>query len=154
VDNLHTPWSLDVCRLGAPWCGVPCVAKARRRGVPRRAFLSDPPHKHGFHCTPKPGSWRNQVAWWLSVFARRFRKRGDCNAAHDFTTRLADLLEVYNTHHAQPYRGTSTGHPLVWATPFSPTRRQHRYGRAWFRARSKRCARAFYPPRPYKRAAA
>jgi hypothetical protein len=27
VDNLNTHWSLDVCRLVAQWCGVPCVRR-------------------------------------------------------------------------------------------------------------------------------
>jgi hypothetical protein len=66
----------------------------------------------------------------------------------------SDYLEVYNTHHAHPYRWTYTGQPLVRATPFSHTRRQQRHGRAWFSARPKRFERAFYPPRRYKRAAA
>ena len=37
-----------------------------------------------------------------------------------------DYLDVYNTHHAHPYRWTYTGQPLVRATPFSQTRRQQR----------------------------
>ena len=41
-------------------------------------------------------------------------------------------VQVYNTHHAHPYRWTYTGQPLVRATPFSGTRRQQRQGRAWF----------------------
>src|SRR2546425_12042434 len=63
-------------------------------------------------------------------------------------------LEGYNTHMAHPCRWTYTGQPLVRATPSSQTRRQQRPGRAWFRARPKPFERAFYPPRPYKRAAA
>ena len=154
VDNLNTHWSLEVCRLVAQWCGVPCVAKALRRGAQRRAFLSDPTHKHVFHFTPKHGSWLNQVELWFSVLARRFLKRGDFCSPQDFATRLDDYLEVYNTHHAHPYRWTYTGQPLVRATPFSHTRRQQRHGRAWFSSRPKRFEQAFYPPRPYKRAAA
>jgi hypothetical protein len=133
---------------------VPFVAKALHRGVQRRAFLSDPTHKHVFHFTPKHGSWLHQVELWLSVLARRFLKRGDFDSAHDFETRLSDYLEVYNTHHAHPYRWTYTGQPLVRATPFSRTRRQQRYGRAWFSSRPQRFERVFYPPRPYTRAAA
>jgi hypothetical protein len=53
VDNLNTHWSLDVCRLVAQWCGVPFVAKDLLRGIQRRAFLSDPSHKHVFHFTPQ-----------------------------------------------------------------------------------------------------
>jgi hypothetical protein len=102
VDNLNTHWSMDVCRLVAAWCDLPLTPKALERGVQRRAFLSDPTHKHGFHFTPKHGSWLKQVEWWLSVLARRFLKRGDFDSAHDFDTRLSDYLEVYNTHHAHP----------------------------------------------------
>jgi hypothetical protein len=154
VDNLNTHWSLDVCRLVAPWCNVPFVAKDLRRGRQRRAFLSDPTPNHVFHCTPKHGSWLNQVELWFSVLARRFLKRGDCDSAQEFETRLSAYLEIYNTHHAPPYRGTYTGQPLVRATPFSQTRRQQHQGRAWFSSRPKRFERAFYPPRPYKRSAA
>ena len=154
VDNLNTHWSLAVCRLVAQWCKVPCVAKDLRRGVQRRAFLSDPTHKHVFHFTPKHGSWLNQVELWFSVLARRFLKRGNFCSAQDFETRLCDYLEVYNTHAAHPYRWTYAGQPLVRATPFSQMRRQQRHGRAWFSSRPQRFERTLYPPRPYKRAAA
>jgi DDE superfamily endonuclease len=154
VDNLNTPWSLELCRLVAGWCQVPFVAKALRRGAQRRAFLSDPSHQHVCHFTPKHGSWLNQGEVWFSVLARRFLKRGDFCSAQDFATRLCNYLEVYNTHAAHPYRWTYTGQPLVRATPFSQTRRQQRQGRACLSPRAKRFERAFYPPRPYKRAAA
>jgi transposase len=154
VDNLNTHWSLEVCRLVAQWCDIPYMPQALRRGVQRRAFLSDPTHPHVFHFTPKHGSWLNQVELWFSVLARRFLKRGDFDSAHDFETRLCDYLESYNAHHAHPYRWTYTGQPLVRATPFSQTRRQQCQGQAWFSPRPKRFERAFYPPRPYKRSAA
>jgi hypothetical protein len=129
------------------------VARDLRRGVQRRAFLSDPRHQHVFHFTPKHGSWLNQVELWLSVLARRVLKRGNCCSAQDFATRLCDYLEVYNTHAAHPYRWTYAGQPLVRATPFSHTRRQQRHGRAWLSSRPQRFERTLYPPRPYKRAA-
>ena len=153
VDNLNTHWSLDVCRLVAQWCAVPFISKDLERGVQRRAFLCDPTHTHVFHFTPKHGSWLNQVELWFRVLTRRFLTRGDDASAHDFDMRLADYLEVYNTHHAHPYRWTSTGQPLIRATPFSQTRQQQRQGRAWFSPRPQRFERVFYPPRPYKRSA-
>ena len=153
VDHLNTHWSLDVCRLVAQWCAVPFIPKDLERGVQRRAFLCDPTHTHVFHFTPQHGSWLNQVALWFRVLTRRFLTRGDDASAHDFAMRLADYLEVYNTHHAHPYRWTSTGQPLIRATPFSQTRQQQRQGRAWFSPRPQRFERVFYPPRPYKRSA-
>jgi transposase len=154
VDNLNTHWSLEVCRLVAGWCKGPFVAKDLRRGVQRRAFLSDPSHQQVFHCTPKHGSWLNQVELWFSVLARRFLKRGDCCSAQDFETRLCDYFETYNTHAAHPYRWTYAGQPLVRGTPFRQTHRQQRHGRAWLSSRPQRFERTLYPPRPYKRAAA
>lgn len=151
LDNLNTHWSLEVCRRVASWCDVPFVAKELSWGGQRRAFLSDPTPQHVFHLTPKHGSWLNQVELWFSVLARRFLKRGDFCSGDDFETQLGTYLEGYNTHEAHPYRWTYTGQPLGRATPFSPTRRQQRQGRAWFSPRPQRFARALYPPRPYKR---
>jgi len=154
VENLQTHGSLEVCRRVAQWCAVPSVAKDLRRGVQRRAFLSDPSHRHVVHFPPKHGSWLTHGELWCSVLARRFLTRGDFDAAHTFDTRLAAYLEVSNTHHAHPYRWTSTGQPFVRATPLSHTRRQQRQGRAWVSSRPQRFDRALSPPRPYKRAAA
>src|SRR5947209_6908887 len=135
VDNLNTHWSLEVCKHIAALSAVPFESRQLRTGAQRRAFLTDPSHKHVFHFTPKHGSWLNQVELWFSVLSRRFLKRGDFASAHDFETRLCHYLEGYNTHHAHPYRWTYTGQPLVRATPFSQTRRQRCQGRAWFSPR-------------------
>jgi transposase len=151
LDNLNTHWSLEVCRLVASWCDIPLVAKDLACGAQRRAFLSEPTHRHVFHFTPTHGSWLNQVELWFSVFARRFLKRGDFCSGEDFERQLCAYLEGYNTHEAHPYHWTYTGQPLVRATPFTHTRRQQRQGRAWFSPRPPRFARALYPPRPYKR---
>jgi len=61
MDNLNTHWSLDVCRLVARWCKVPFEPHKLKTGPQRRAFLTDPSHRHVFHFTPKHGSWLNQV---------------------------------------------------------------------------------------------
>jgi DDE superfamily endonuclease len=151
LDNLNTHWSLEVCQLVAGWCKRPFEPKMLQRGIQRRAFLSDLGHTHVFHFTPIHGSWLNQVELWFSVLARRFLKRGDFGSVEDFEGRLGEYLEVYKTHAAHPYRWTYTGQPLVRATPFSQTRRQQRYGRAWFSPRPQRFERAFYPTRPYHR---
>lgn len=154
LDNLNTHWSLHVCRLVAELCDVPFVERELRTGAQRRAFLTDPSHKHVFHFTPKHGSWLNQVELWFSVLSRRFLKRGDFSSPTEFERRLQQYLEDYNASYAHPYRWTYTGQPLVRDTPFSKTRRQQKRGRACFSPRPKTFERLLYPPRPYCRIAA
>ena len=151
LDNLNTHWSLEVCRVIAQLCDVPFEAAVLQTGKQRRAFLTDPTHKHVFHFTPIHGSWLNQVELWFSVFGRRFLKRGDFASMADFEARLLRYVEDHNRRHAHPYRWTYTGTPLVRGTPFSQTRRQQRQGRAWFSPRPQQFERLLYPPRPYKR---
>ena len=154
LDNLNTHWSLDVCRLVAQWCKVPFEPDKLKKGVQRRAFLSDPSHRHVFHFTPKHGSWLNQAELFFGVLHRRFLARGSFPSAKDFERRLERFLKDDNARHAHPYRWTYTGEPLVRATPFSRTRRQQRQGRACFSPRPKRYERLLYAPRPYQRHAA
>jgi transposase len=154
LDNLNTHWSLDVCRLVARWCKVPFEPHKLKTGPQRRAFLTDPSHRHVFHFTPKHGSWLNQAELFFGVLHRRFLARGSFPSAKDFTRRLERFLKDYNARHAHPYRWTYTGEPLGRDTPFSRTRRQQRQGRACFSLRPKRFERLFYAPRPYRRQAA
>jgi transposase len=154
MDNLNTHWSLDVCRLVARWCGVPFEPHKLQKGPQRRAFLSDPSHRHVFHFTPKHGSWLNQAELFFGVLQRRFLARGSFTSIKDFERRLERFLKDYNDRHAHPYRWTYTGEPLVRDTPFSRTRRQQCHGRACFSPRPKRFERLFYAPRPYRRLAA
>jgi hypothetical protein len=151
VDNLNTHWSMEVCRWAAHHSGIPFAAKALQSGHARRTFLSDPSHRHVFHFTPIHGSWLNQVELFFSVLSRRFLKRGDFASAAEFEERIRTWLTIYNRDHAHPYRWTYTGEPLVRATPFSQTRRQHRRGRAGFGTRPPLWVRRLYPPRPYRR---
>jgi transposase len=151
MDNLNTHWSLAVCRLVARWCRVPVEPKQLQTGVQRRAFLSDPSHRHVFHFTPKHGSWLNQAELFFGVLQRRFLARGSFTSLRDFERRLERFLTEYNARHAHPYRWTYTGEPLVRDTPFSRTRRQQRQGRAWFSPRPKRFERLLYALRPYHR---
>ncbi len=88
LDNLNTHWSLEVCRVIAQLCDVAFEAAVLQTGKQRRAFLTDPTHKHVFHFTPTHGSWLNQVELWFSVFGRRFLKRGDFASMADFEARL------------------------------------------------------------------
>lgn len=154
MDNLNTHWSLDVCRLVARWCRVPFEPNQLKKGPQRRAFLSDPSHRHVFHFTPKHGSWLNQAELFFGVLHRRFLARGSFRSRRDFERRLEHFLSDYNARHAHPYRWTYPGEPLVRDTPFSRTRRQQRQGRACFSPRPKRFERLFYAPRPYQRQAA
>jgi hypothetical protein len=102
LANLNTHWSLDVCQQVASWCDVPWGAKDLACGAQRRAFLSDPTHRPGFHFPPPHGSWLNQVELWFSVVARRFLKRGDFGSGEDFESQLCAYLEGYNTPEAHP----------------------------------------------------
>ena len=151
LDNLNTHWSLDVCRVVARWCQVPFEPHKLKKGPQRRAFLSDPNHRHVFHFTPKHGSWLNQAELFFGVLQRRFLARGSFTSLKNFERRLERFLKDYNARHAHPYRWTYTGEPLVRDTPFSRTRRQQRQGRACFSPRPQRFERLFYLPRPYRR---
>ena len=61
MDNHNTHWNLSRCRCIARLSGLRFEPKKLRGGAQRRAFLTDPDHKHVIHYTPKHGSWLNQI---------------------------------------------------------------------------------------------
>jgi hypothetical protein len=113
MDNLNTHWSLAVCRLFAGLSGVRFERKKLRRGPQRRAFLTDPGHRHVIHYTPKHGSWLNQVEIWFSVLARRVLRRGDFVSKADLARKILAYIDYHNAYKAHPYAWTYTGKPLV-----------------------------------------
>jgi hypothetical protein len=151
VDNLNTHMSLELCEVVAYLCNVPFRPRELKTQEQRRAWLSDPEHKHEFHYLPLHGSWLNQVELWFSVLSRQFLKRGDFTSIKEFEERLWRYMEEYNTEKAHPYRWTYTGQPLVRGTPFDQTRRQRKQGRAWFGTRPQLYERLLHPLRPYRR---
>ncbi len=151
VDNLNTHMSLDLCEMVAYLCGLPFCPKQLQTQQQRRAWLSDPEHKHVFHYLPVHGSWLNQVELWFSVLARQFLRRGDFTSVKEFEERLWRYMAEYNQEKAHPYRWTYTGEPLQRGTPFSQTRRQRQQGRAWFATRPQLYERILHPLRPYRR---
>jgi hypothetical protein len=151
VDNLNTHMSPELCEAVAGLCGLPWRPKALETQNQRRAWLSDPEHKHVFHYLPRHGSWLNQVELWFGVLARQFLRRGDFASVPEFEERSGRYLAAYNLEQAHPYRWTYTGQPLVRRTPFRRVRRQRQQGRAWFSTRPQLYERLLHPPRPYRR---
>jgi hypothetical protein len=152
VDNNRTHSSMVVCATVAELSGLALDERQLKTGKDRRAWLSEPGHKHVFHFTPVHGSWLNQVELFFSVLTRKLLKRDDFASVEDFVRRLGEWLGYYNKEWAHPYRWTYAGTPLVRDTPFERTRRQQRRGRAFFGTGPKCFERLFYPPRPYHKA--
>jgi DDE superfamily endonuclease len=153
VDNNRTHSSLVVCAAVAELSGLALDERLLRTGQDRRAWLSEPDHKHVFHFTPVHGSWLNQVELFFSVLSRKLLRRDDFASVEAFVSRVGEWMAYYNREWAHPYRWTYAGTPLVRDTPFERTRRQQRRGRAFFGPRPKCFERLFYPPRPYHKAA-
>jgi len=151
VDNLNTHSSLDLCEIMAYLNGIDFKPKELQTQIQRRAFLSDPDHRHVLHYVPRHGSWLNQVEMWFGVLSRQFLRRGEFASVQEFTARLTKYLDEYNLEKAHPYRWTYTGEPMVRGTPFETTRREQRRGRAWFGTRPQRYERILHKLRPYRR---
>jgi hypothetical protein len=152
LDNNRTHSTPGVCALVAELSGLP-APDGLKTAKQRRAWLSDPSHKHVFHFTPVHGSWLNQVELFFSVLTRKLLKRDDFASPEAFVRRLAQWMEYYNQEWAHPYKWTYAGTPLVRDTPFDRTRQQQKRGRAFFSPRPKFFERLFFPPRPYHKAA-
>jgi len=113
MDNLNTHWNLALCRRIARLSGVPFEPKQLRTGTQRRAFLTDPDHKHVLHFTPKHGSWLNQIEIWFGVLQRRVIRRGNFRSKADLARKILEYIVYYDTHLAHPYCWTYTGKPLA-----------------------------------------
>jgi hypothetical protein len=113
MDNLNTHWNLSMCRCIAQLSGVKFEPKKLRTGAQRRAFLTDPEHKHVIHYTPKHGSWLNQIEIWFGVLQKRVLRRGNFVSKADLTRRILAYIAYYNENLAHPYRWTYTGQPLA-----------------------------------------
>jgi len=129
MDNLNTHWTFELCRYLGRLSGEE-IWKNRpplRTGVQRRAFLSDPSHKHVVHYTPKHGSWLNQIEIWFGVLTRRVLQRGEFRSVEELAQRILEYIEYYNRHRAHPYAWTYTGKPL--ASGDKAKRKRRRYQR-------------------------
>lgn len=127
MDNLNTHWTFELCqylgKLSNAWEDRPSL----RTGAARRAFLTDPSHKHVVHFTPKHGSWMNQIEIWFGVLSRQLLRRGEFRSTAELTEGIQKFIAYYNCHLAFPYEWTYTGKPMVSKT--KPKRRRFRYRR-------------------------
>ena len=100
-------------RVMAQLSGVRFELNKLRTGAERRAFLTDPEHKHVLHFTPKHCSWLNQIEIWFGVLQRRVIRRCNFRSKADLARKILEYIAYYNTHLAHPYRWTNTGQPLA-----------------------------------------
>jgi transposase len=126
MDNLNTHWTFELCqylgRLSDVWEDRPSL----RTGAARRAFLTNPRHKHVVHFTPKHGSWMNQIEIWFGVLSRQLLRRGEFRSTAELSDRIQKFIAYYNCHLAFPYEWTYTGKPMVSKTKRTRSRFRHR----------------------------
>jgi hypothetical protein len=127
MDNLNTHWTFELCRYLGRLSGVWDDRPSLRTGAQRRAFLTDPAHKHVVHFTPKHGSWMNQIEIWFGMLSRQLLRRGEFTSAAVLAERIREYIASYNEHWAYPYEWTYTGKPLV--SQAKPQRRRFRFRR-------------------------
>jgi DDE superfamily endonuclease len=113
IDNLNTHWTFELCRYLGRLSGVWEERPPLRTGAQRRAFLTDPSHKHVIHFTPKHGSWMNQIEIWFGLLSRQLLRRGEFRSTAELTERIHQFIAYYNNHLAYPYEWTFTGKPMV-----------------------------------------
>jgi hypothetical protein len=113
MDNLNTHWTFALCQYLGKLSGVWDERPALRTGAQRRAFLTEPSHRHVVHYTPKHGSWLNQIEIWFGVLSRRLLRRGEFRSVRELAERLLGFIDYYDRHDAHPYEWTYTGKPLV-----------------------------------------
>jgi hypothetical protein len=119
MDNLNTHYTWELCRYLGKLSGVwqcrpaPVCWSWLRTGAQRRAFLTNPEHKHVVHYTPKQGSWLNQVESWFGVLSRRLLRRGEFRSVEELAARIREFIAYYDLHDAHPDEWTYTGKPLV-----------------------------------------
>jgi hypothetical protein len=130
MDNLNTHWTFELCQYLGTLSNVWKERPALRSGAQRRAFLTDPTHKHVVHFTPKHGSWMNQIEIWFGVLSRQLLRRGEFRSISELTERIQEYIAYYNRHLAFPYEWTYTGKPMV--SESSPRRRRCRFRRRCF----------------------
>jgi transposase len=113
MDNLNTHYTWELCQYLGKLSGVWDDRPSLKTGAQRRAFLTNPSHRHVVHYTPKHGSWLNQIEIWFGVLSRRLLRRGEFRSVQDLAAQILAFMEYYDRHDAHPYEWTYTGKPLV-----------------------------------------